>query len=183
MSRFLADIFGSTRSQAPRAATSDSNEPSESRIRYRPRLVAELAQEHEATCRYMRSLLDACRDQDEDAQIAGLRNFAESFRRIALRKSVQLYPYLDWALEGDVTAITLFRSVRADVERCILGIEAILSDYLGGPWTREARRRFLTEVIRAAHLFGQVLRLEEPTLFPLYLPPGQAGQITGKRPE
>ena len=96
---------------------------------------------------------------------------------------MQLYPYLDWALEGDVTAITLFRSVRADVERCILGIEAILSDYLGGPWTREARRRFLTEVIRAEHLFGQVLRLEEPTLFPLYLPPGQASQITGKRPE
>ena len=183
MSRFLADIFGHTRSKAPGAATTNDNGSTESRIRYRPRLVAELAQEHEATCRHMRSLLDACRGQDEDAQIAGLRNFAEAFHRTALRKSVQLYPYLDWALEGDRTAITQFRAVRADVDRCTLGIEAILSDYLGGPWTREIRRHLVGQVIRAAKLFGQVLRQEEPILFPLYLPPGQAGQITGKRSE
>ena len=185
MSSWLTDIFGSGfgngRKRKPSLAAATGDDEAGSRIRYRPRLVAELAQEHEAACRHMRGVLDACRSQDEDAQIASLREFSDAFRRSALRKSVQLYPYLDWALEGDRTAIIQFRAIRADVDRCTLGIEAIVSDYLGGPWTRETRQRLLGQMIRAARLFGQILRQEEPALFPLYLPPGQASQIAGKR--
>ncbi|MGA9422388.1 MAG: hypothetical protein WBW61_08485 [Rhodanobacteraceae bacterium] len=173
MSRILADIFGRKRDRRMRRATDRGGDASRSWARFRPRLVDELSGENAAACGQMRAVLDACRDHDEEAQIVGLHTFAASFRRIGLTKSVQFYPYLRWALENDPVATTQFRSIHAEVERHALSIEAILNEYLGAPWDREHRRRFVGEVVRIASFFSKALRVEESLLYPLYLPPGQ----------
>ena len=135
--------------------------------------TAEILREHEVERQQMRALLDACRAQDEDAEITCLRRFADSFRRIGLGKSVQLYPYLRWALEKDRMATIQFKSTHRELERSSLLIEAMLTDYLDSPWDSYRRRRFVHDIVRIATLLSQALRQEESTLLPLYMPPGQ----------
>ena len=142
-------------------------------VRFRPRLISQFTQDHAQLRAAVRGLLDACRRRDEDAQIVGLRSVAAEFRRISLTKSVQLYPYLRWGLENDRVATIQFKAVHAEVQRASEQIDAILAEYLQGPWLSAVRRRLMADVIRLAHLLAQALRSEETSLFPLYLPPGQ----------
>jgi hypothetical protein len=148
-------------------------------IRYRQRLVAELRLDAATARGLMRALLDACRTADESAQIACLQDFADAFRRNALIKSVQFYPYLRCALEHDSMAMMHFNEVQAEAQRHVLRIEAILVEYLGAPWDATCRRRFVSDMARAASLLGRLLRQEESTLFPLYLPPDQYRYLGG----
>ncbi|HEV7491091.1 MAG TPA: hypothetical protein VGO25_09810 [Rhodanobacteraceae bacterium] len=129
--------------------------------------------DNEVQRQQMRALLDACRAHDEDAEIACLRRFGDSFRRTGLSKSVQLYPYLRWALEKDRMATIQFKSTHRELERSALLIEAVLTDYLDSPWDSYRRRRFVHDIVRVATLLSQALRQEESTLLPLYMPPGQ----------
>ena len=108
-----------------------------------------------------------------------LRRFADSFRRTCLAKSVQLYPYLRWALEKDRMATIQFKSTHRELERSTLLIEAVLTDYLDAPWDSGRRRRFVHDVVRIAGLFAQIVRQEESTLLPLYMPPGQYRYVDG----
>lgn len=142
-------------------------------VRYRPHLVAELLVDGSTARGLMRALLDACRSHDEDLQIARLRNFADCFQRTTLIKQVQLYAYLHWALGRHTNTMLHFRTVQADVQRHVLGIQSVLTEYLGAPWLRAQRRRFVQDMAHMATSLGQLLRLEESTLFPLYLPYGQ----------
>jgi hypothetical protein len=172
MFNFLAATFGRHQTRPPPpsdlhdAALSDA-------VRFRPRLTAQLLRDHEVARQQMRALLDACRAHDEDAEIQCLRRFADSYRRTGLTKSVQLYPYLRWALERDRMAMIQFKSTHRELERTTLLIEAVLTDYLDAPWDSSRRRRFVHDIARMAGLFGQALRQEESTLLPLYMPPRQ----------
>ncbi len=183
MLNFLAATFSrpQTRPQ-PAAKDTDFEAASVGGVRYRARLTAEILREHEVIRREMRALLDACRAQDEDAQITCMRRFADSFRRVGLVKSVQLYPYLRWALEKDRIATIQFKSTYREIERATLLIEAVLTDYLDAPWDSHRRRRFVHDVVRVAGLFAQMLRQEESTLLPLYMPPGQYRYMDGVDP-
>jgi hypothetical protein len=111
-----------------------------------------------------------------------MRRFADGFRRTGLIKSVQLYPYLRWALEKDRMATIQLKSTHRELERSSLLIEAVLTDYLDSPWDSYRRRRFVHDVVRIAGLFAQMLRQEESTLLPLYAPPGQYRYIDGIDP-
>jgi hypothetical protein len=142
-------------------------------VRYRPHLVAELLVDGSTARGLMRALLDACRSHDEELQIARLRNFADCFQRTTLLKQVQFYAYLHWALGRDATTMLHFRTVQADVQRHALGIQSLLAEYLGAPWLRAQRRRFVQDMAHMATALAHLLRLEESTLFPLYLPYGQ----------
>ena len=142
-------------------------------VRFRPRLIAELVQEHETLRGAMRTVLDACRRRDEDAQIIGLQRFAATFRHLCLAKSVQLYPYLRWALEQDRLATIQFKAVLAEVQRSVRGIESLLDDYLQAPWLSERRRRVMLDFAGIAHRLAPALQQEEANIFPFYLPPGQ----------
>jgi hypothetical protein len=174
MFNFLAATFGRPQTRPRTPADPDTHDAAlTGPVRFRPRLAAELLQEHELTRQQMRSLLDACRAQDEDAEIVCLRRFAEVFRRAGLIKSVQFYPYLRWALENDRMATIQFKSTHREIERAALLIEAVLTDYLDSPWDSYRRRRFIHDVVRVAQLFSQAARQEESTLLPLYVPPGQ----------
>lgn len=141
-------------------------------VRYRPRLVADLLRDHAELRTAVRGLLDACRGRDEDARVFALRAVAAKFRGLALAKSVHLYPYLLWALANDRFATIQLKSMRADVERSLQSAEAILEEYLGGPWLQATRSRLVGEAARLAHLVGPALVAEEASVFPLYLPPG-----------
>lgn len=151
-------------------------------VRFRPRLVAQLLQDHETLRGAMRALLDACRGRDEDAQIIGLRNVADTFRRISLTKSVQFYPYLRWALESDRMATIQFKAMQADLQRSMQNIETILCEYLEGPWLSATRRRLVGDIVRLAGLLGHALKQEETSVFPLYLPPGQYRHVRDTHP-
>jgi hypothetical protein len=180
MFNFLAATFGrpQTRPQ-PAAPDTDFEAALGGGVRYRPRLTAQILRDHEVIRREMRALLDACRAQDEDAEIVCRRRFADGFRRAGLVKSVQLYPYLRWALEKDRMATIQFKSTHRELERSTLLIEAVLTDYLDSPWDSYRRRRFVHDVVRVAGLFAQMLRQEESTLLPLYSPPGQYRYVDG----
>jgi hypothetical protein len=174
MFNFLAATFGRPQTRSRASADPDMHDAAlTGAVRFRPRLTAELLDEHELTRQQMRSLLDACRAKDEDAEIVCLRRFADAFRRTGLIKSVQLYPYLRWALENDRMATIQFKSTHREIERAALLIEAVLTDYLDSPWDSYHRRRFVHDVVRVAQLFSQSVRQEESTLLPLYMPPGQ----------
>ncbi|HJT97308.1 MAG TPA: hypothetical protein VJ696_03260 [Rhodanobacteraceae bacterium] len=180
MFNFLATTFGRPRARPSQTAeTSEHAAALNGAVRFRPRLTAQLLRDHEVSRQHMRSLLDACRAQDEDAEIACLRRFADGYRRTSLIKSVQLYPYLRWALENDRMATIQLKSTHRELERATLLIEAVLSDYLGAPWDTSRRRRFVHDVVRIAALVGQAFRQEESTLLPLYMPPGQYRYIDG----
>ena len=62
------------------------------------------------------------------------------------------------------------------------GEKGVLTDYLDAPWDSYRRRRFVHDVVRVAGLFAQMLRQEESTLLPLYMPPGQYRYIDGINP-
>lgn len=141
-------------------------------VRYRPRLVTELLADHAELRAAMRGLLDACRGRGEDARILALRAVAAKFHGISLTKSVHLYPYLQWALANDRFATIQLKSMRAEVERSLQAAQAILDEYLGGPWLQATRDRLVGEVTRLARLLGPALAAEEASVFPLYLPPG-----------
>ena len=174
MFNFLAATFGRPRERPSQTAeTIEHSEALTGAVRFRPRLTAQVLRDHEFSRQNMRALLDACRAQDEDAEIVCLRRFAENFRRISLSKSVQLYPYLRWALEKDRIATITFKSTYRELERATLLIEAVLTDYLDAPWDTSRRRRFVQDVVRLAGIFSQAMRQEESTLLPLYMPPGQ----------
>ena len=180
MFNFLAATFGRPQARPqPAAVEMEHTSALNGAVRFRPRLTAQVLRDHEVTRKQMRALLDACRAQDEDAQITCLRRFADSFRRNGLAKSVQLYPYLRWALEKDRIATIQFKSTHRELERSTLLIEAVLTDYLDAPWDSARRRRFVHDVVRIAGLFGQVVRQEESTLLPLYMPPGQYRYVDG----
>lgn len=142
-------------------------------VRFRPRLIAQLLQDHETLRALIRSLLDVCRGRDEDACINGLREVAAAFRHLSLVKATQLYPYLRWGLENDRFAARQFNAVHAEVLRAVRRVESIFEEYLDGPWLGEQRQRFLTDVVKAARLLAGALKHEEAGVFPLYLPPGQ----------
>lgn len=178
MFNFLAATFGRPQTR-PTAADSQVDDATLGGVRFRPRLTAQILRDHEVTRQQLRSLLDACRAQDEDAEIVCLRRFADNFRRTGLIKSVQLYPYLRWALERDPMATIQFKSTHRELERATLLIEAVLTDYLDAPWDSYRRRRFVHDVVRVAGLFAQMLKQEEGTLLPLYMPPGQYRYIDG----
>ena len=126
MFNFLAATFGRSEARPPETAENNVLDAALSgAVRFRPRLTAQILRDHEVTRQQMRALLDACRAHDEDAQIACLRRFAESFRRSGLGKSVQLYPYLRWALEKDRIATIQFKSTHRELERSTLLIEAV----------------------------------------------------------
>jgi len=174
MFNFLAATFGRPQPRPqPTAEHSAHDAALSDAVRFRPRLTAQLLRDHEVSRQQVRALLDACRAHDEDAEIACLRRFAETYRRTGLTKSVQLYPYLRWALERDRMAMIQFQSTHRELERSTLLIEAVLTDYLDAPWDSYRRRRFVHDVARMAGLFGQSLRQEESTLLPLYMPPRQ----------
>jgi hypothetical protein len=174
MFNFLAATFGRPQTR-PQVAGADSELDGAlgGGVRFRPRLIAQILRDHEVIRREMRALLDACRAQDEDAEIVCMRRFADGFRRAGLVKSVQLYPYLRWALEKDRMATIQFKSTHREIERSTLLIEAVLTDYLDSPWDSYRRRRFVHDVVRVAGLLASMLRQEESTLLPLYSPPGQ----------
>jgi hypothetical protein len=182
MFNFLTATFGR---RPPRPASADDGVEDDnalgSGVRFRPRLPAQILRDHEVARREMRALLDACRAQDEDAEIACLRRYADAFRRATLAKSVQFFPYLRWALEKDRLATIQFKSTHRDIERNALSIEAILSEYLESPWDGYRRRRFVHDVVRIAQLYSQIVRYEESTLLPLYLSPGQYRYVDGAR--
>jgi hypothetical protein len=183
MFNFLAATFGRPQARSQKSIEGDEYADALSgAVRFRPRLAAQLLRDHEVTRQHMRALLDACRAQDEDAEIAGLRRFADGFRRTGLIKSVQLYPYLRWALEKDRMATIQFKSMHRELERSTLLIEAVLTDYLDAPWDSYRRRRFVHDVVRVAGLVSKALRQEESTLLPLYMPPGQYRYIDGVAP-
>lgn len=178
--RFFRGILERTRDANGRATdTAGGAAASVFPVRYRPRLVAELKLDAATARGLMRLLLNACRQPDESAKIACLQNFSDGFRRAALIKSVQFYPYLRCALEHDPVAMIHFNEVQAEVQRHALRIEAVLVEYLGAPWDATCRRRFVADVARAAGLLGRLLRQEESTLFPLYLPPDQYRYLGG----
>lgn len=180
MTRIFDGFFERAREQKRLPETADPiASDGHMHVRYRPRLVAESMLEAATVRTLMRLLLDACRRQDEYAQISCLYNFADCFRRITLIKRVQLYPYLRCALERDQASMIHFNAVQSDVQRHALRIEAILTEYLGAPWDDTCRRRFVGDVARAARMLGQMLRQEETTLFPLYLPPDQYHYLGG----
>lgn len=170
----LEDIRNRLRSRRPaRPAVAPPAETGVGPIRYRPLLVAQLAAENRRLREAMRTLLAALGRRDEEALITGLVAFAETFRAVALARSVQFHPYLAWALQQAATTRTLFESVRADAQRCMSGIEAVLATHLGAPWTRAQRRRLAPDLIHAAQLLTRWLRIDEDILLPLYLAPGQ----------
>jgi len=183
MFNFLAATFGRPQTRPQHAAEdSELDGALGGGVRYRPRLTAQILRDHEESRREMRALLDACRAQDEDAEIVCMRRFADGFRRAGLLKSVQLYPYLRWALEKDRMATIQFKSLHRELERSTLLIEAVLTDYLDSPWDSYRRRRFVHDVVRVAGLFASMLRQEESTLLPLYSPPGQYRYVDGVDP-
>jgi hypothetical protein len=170
--RIFRNLFG-----APPSAASangwDGADGEQVTVRFRPRLIAQLLEDHAALRNQMRHVLDACRRRDEDAQIVGLQQFAETFRRSSLIKSVQFYPYLHWALGPEGVAASQLETLYAQAQDHVQGIDALLRAYLHAPWLSAQRRRLTSDVARIAHLLAQVSRLEESALFPLYLPPGQ----------
>jgi hypothetical protein len=166
-------MFGGLPARSTQPVVTETVESEHMPVRFRPRLVNQLLQEHENLRALMRALLDACRAPDEDARIIGLRNVADAFRQMSLTKSVQLYPYLRWALESDRMATIQFKALQADVQRSLRNAEAILGEYLEGPWLSATRRRLVGDIARLAGLLGRALKQEEANMFPLYLPPGQ----------
>jgi len=183
MFNFLAATFGRHQARPQRSVEENGHaEALNGAVRFRPRLTAHVLRDHDIARQQMRALLDACRAHDEDAQIVCLRRFADSFRRIGLTKSVQLYPYLRWALEKDRMATIQFKSMHRELERTALLIEAVLTDYLDSPWDSYRRRRFVHDVVRIAGLLSQAIRQEESTLLPLYMAPGQYRYIEGAAP-
>lgn len=148
-------------------------------VRFRPRLIAQLQQDHEALRAGVRRLLHACRGHDEDARILGLRDVAAAFRRLGLTKATQLYPYLRWGLEVDRFAARQLAAVQVDASRAGGRVDALLEEYLDGPWLSEQRRRFVGDMAKMARLLAGALRQEEETVFPLYLPPGQYRHVRG----
>jgi hypothetical protein len=173
MARFFERMFSglTVRDSAP--VSIDDPDSDLVPVRYRPRLLAQFQQDHDVLRLVVRGLLDACRVRDEDAQIVGLRNVAAAFRRICLVKSVQFYPYLRWGLEHDRMASIQFKAMHAEIQQGVQRVEAMLLEYLDGPWLSERRRRLVGDVSRMARQLAQSLRLEEANVFPLYLPPGQ----------
>lgn len=170
MLQFLQKRLG----RAPGRSPSDSMDETEggNTIRYRPRLVSELIADHALLRKDMRAVLDACRLNDEDAQILGLQRFATEFRRVGLGKSVLFYPYLRWATARSAVASGHLQALHAAAEAQMLGIDAILREYLQGPWLKAQRRRLYADIAKMARMLGQLCRLEESALFPLYLTPG-----------
>jgi hypothetical protein len=166
-------MFGAEPVESPQPMAMDDSDSRLGPVRFRPRLIAELTQAHETSRVAMRVVLDACRRRDEDAQIIGLQRFAATYRHLCIAKSIQLYPYLRWALEQDRLATIQFKAVLAELQRSVRGIESLLDDYLSAPWLNERRHRFMIDVASIAHRLGPALQQEEANIFPFYLPPGQ----------
>lgn len=172
MLRIFRNLFG----VVPGGTSSDawaSAEGEQVAVRFRPRLIAQLLDDHAALRKDMRRVLDACRRRDEDAQILGLQHFAETFRRSSLAKSVQFYPYLHWALGRERVAASQVETLYAQAQDHVQAIDTLLRAYLRAPWLSAQRRTLFGDIARIAHLLAQASRLEESALFPLYLPPGQ----------
>lgn len=148
--------------------------------RFRPRLIAQLLQDHADLRAAMRTLLDACRQRDEDGRITSLREVAAIFRQTGLAKATQLYPYLRWGLENDRFAVRQFEAIHTEVLRAMRGVDAMLEEYLAGPWLHAQRRRFVADAAAAARSLAGALKLEEASVFPLYLPPGQYRHVRGE---
>lgn len=170
MLHFLQKLLGRAPSGPPGDDTDESG--GSSAIRFRPRLVPELVADHAQLRKNMRAVLDACRLDDEDAKILGLQRFATEFRRVGLGKSVLFYPYLRWATARSRVASSHLHALHTEANAQMLGIDAILRDYLQGPWLKAQRRRLHADIAKMARMLGHLCRLEESALFPLYLTPG-----------
>ncbi|MEO6343927.1 MAG: hypothetical protein ABIO49_12320 [Dokdonella sp.] len=180
MLRIFMNLFGGAPAGASPEAW-DSAEGEQVAVRFRPRLIAQLLEDHAALRNDMRRVLDACRRRDEDAQIVGLQRFAETFRRSSLIKSVQFHPYLYWALARERVATSQIETLIAQAQDHVQAIDALLRAYLNAPWLTAQRRALFGDIARIAHLLAQVSRMEESSLFPLYVPPGQYRHLRGAR--
>lgn len=179
MLRIFRNLLGAMPRRTSADAWDAAADDEHASVRFRPRLVAQLIDDHAVLRECMRHVLDACRTRDEDAQIIGLQRFAEAFRRVNLTKAVQFYPYLLWAITRDRLATNQFKAVQVDIQGRMQGIDALLREYLHAPWLSAQRRRLFHDVALIAHLLAQASRMEEATLFPLYLPPGQYRHLRG----
>jgi hypothetical protein len=148
-------------------------------VRFRPRLVQELRQDHDEARAAMRALLDACRRQAVDDVVAQLGRFGEPFRRAGLLKSVQLYPYLHWALQRHRAAAAQLKLLQHGIDSATMRIDAAASRYLDSPWSRAQREHYARDLAQAAQLFARTARQEESAVFPLYMPPGNYRYVDG----
>lgn len=180
MLRIFRKLFGAAPSSTSPDAWDDA-EGEQIAVRFRPRLIAQLLEDHAALRKDMRGILDACRRRDEDAQILGLQRFADTFRRSSLVKSVQFYPYLYWALGRERVAASQVETLYAQMQDHVQDIDALLRAYLHAPWLNAQRRALFGDIARIARRLAQASRLEESSLFPLYVPPGQYRHLRGAR--
>lgn len=189
MSRLLEHLFAAVPAVAlfpPRATArrgearrGDAAAVPDVPVRYRPRLITQLLEDHETLRALVRRLLGVCCGNDEDACINGLREVATAFRHTSLVKATQLYPYLRWGLEKDRFAARQFAAVHGEVMRSVGRVETTFEEYLGGPWLGEQRQRFVGDTVKVANLIAAALKHEEAGVFPLYLPPGQYRHVRG----
>lgn len=150
-------------------------------VQFRPRLVSDLRRDHATAHEAMRALLDHGRAGRTDEAVARMRVFADAFRRAGLSKAVHLYPYLRWALRQDPAATLQLRAIHRGTDVAATQVEATMSAYLEAPWAALQRRRFVHDVATTARTFVQILREEEESIFPLYLPPGQYKFVGSER--
>lgn len=189
MSRLLEHLFAAVPAAAlfPRRSGSRSGEARRNDavvgpdvpVRFRPRLISQLLQDHETLRALVRKLIGVCCGNDEDACVNSLREVAAAFRHASLVKATQLYPYLRWGLEKDRFAVRQLAAVHVEVMRSVGRVETMFEEYLGGPWLGEQRQRFVNDVVKVANLISVALKHEEAGVFPLYLPPGQYRHVRG----
>lgn len=141
-------------------------------VRFRPRLIPDLKLDHEEARAAMRALLGDCRVRNADDGVVQMQRFGEVFRRMGLLKSVQMYPYLQWALQRNRAAAMQLQSLHRGVAHSTMLIDAELSRYLEAPWTRRQREHYARDMAQVAQALARLLRQEESSVFPLYLPPG-----------
>jgi hypothetical protein len=141
-------------------------------VRFRPRLIQELKQDHQEAREAMHAVLGSCRTHAADDVVLRMQRFGEVFRRSGLLKSVQLYPYLQWALQRDRAATMQLKSLHRSIGHSTMQVDAALSRYLEAPWNRQQRDHYARDVAQAAQVFARMVRQEESAVFPLYLPPG-----------
>ena len=182
MFNFLAATFGRPQTRPQPAA--DNTEHDErlraARVRFRPRLTAQILRDHEVTRQQMRALLDACRAQDEDAAD---RLPAPLRRQLPAHRAQQERAALS------VSALGARKGSHGDDP---VQVDAPRARALGAADRSRADRlsRFAVGQLSAAALRARrrahrrdcsrrSLRQEESTLLPLYMPPGQYRYVDG----
>ena len=162
--------FFKRKSPAP-AASTDTDSPPATGIRYDPDLIGALVADHQVLLQHYQRIADKAAENRFREVRAELGQFKTLFHSHILVENVKLYVYLNHNLDIDRESGEMVRGMRREMRHIGKAVNQFIESYDVWPWSDELASGFTRDLERIGAALSERIETEETSLYPLYQAP------------